>query len=227
MRVCVDYRLINQMTHQDTYPLPHIDTCLNALQVASWFSTLDLRSEYHNILIQESHKDKTTFITRRGSFRYTVMPFGLTCAPSVFQRLMDLVLCGLTYEACMAYLDDIIVMSNDFDTHIDRLQQVLERIRQAGLKLKAGKCYLFQGTVSLSGHVVSAKGFEVQAEKIDSITSWPVPSNLHDARSFVSFCSYYRRFIPGFTNIAAPLYHLTKKVYASYGEVSSSKYLIP
>lgn len=211
MRVCVDYRNINQITYQDTYPLPHIDTCLNALQGASWYSTLDLRSGYHNIPIRESDKDKTAFITRRGSFRYNVMPFGLTCAPSVFQRLMDLVLCGLTYEACMVYLDDIIVISNDFDTHIDRLKQVLGRIRQAGLKLKASKCCLFQEKVSFLGHVVSANGLEVQADKVESVKSWPVPSNLHDARSFVSFCSYYRRFIPGFANIAAPLYHLTKK----------------
>ena len=137
IRLCVDYKNLNQITYQDTYPLPHIDTCLNALQGASWYSTLDLRSGYHNIPIRESDKDKTAFITRRGSFRYNVMPFGLTCAPSVFQRLMDLVMCGLTFEACMVYLDDIIIFSNDFDTHIIRLQQVFERIRQAGLKLKA------------------------------------------------------------------------------------------
>ena len=85
------------------------------------------------------------------------MPFGLTCAPSVFQRLMDLVLCGLTFEACMVYLDDIIIFSKDFDTHVDRLQQVFERIRQAGLKLKASKCCLFQEKVSFLGHVVSSK----------------------------------------------------------------------
>ena len=211
MRVCVDYRNLNQITYQDTYPLPHIDTCLNTLQGASWFSTLDLRSGYHNIPIREADKDKTAFITRRGSWRYNVMPFGLTCAPSVFQRLMDLVLCGLTYELCMVYLDDIVLFSNDFDTHVSRLQQVFERLRQAGLKLKASKCCLFQRKVSFLGHVVSAQGLEVQEEKVASVRTWPIPTNLHDARSFVSFCSYYRRFIPSFANIAAPLYHLTKK----------------
>jgi hypothetical protein len=176
LRLCVDYRNLNHITYQDTYPLPHIDTCLNALQGASWFSTLDLRSGYHNIPIRECDKDKTAFITRRGSWRYNVMPFGLTCAPSVFQRLMDLVLCGLTFEACMVYLDDIIIFSSDFDTHIDRIKQVFERIRQAGLKLKASKCCLLQEKVSFLGHVVSAEGLEVQTEKVEAVKSWPVPT---------------------------------------------------
>jgi predicted aspartyl protease len=211
LRLCVDYRNLNQITYQDTYPLPHMDTCLNTLQGASWFSTLDLRSGYYNIPIREVDKDKTAFITRRGCWRYNVMPFGLTCAPSVFQRLMDLVLCGLTYEACMVYLDDIVIFSSDFDTHISRLQQVFERLRQAGLKLKASKCHLLHEKVEFLGHVISAQGLEVQEGKIESVKTWPVPTNLHDVRSFVSFCSYYRRFILGFADIASPLYHLTKK----------------
>ena len=97
-KLCVDYRAVNSVTYKDAYPLPHIDTCLGSMDGAMLFSTLDLRSGYHNIPIRESDRDKTAFITRRGCFRYKDMPFGLTCAPSVFQRLMDLVLCGLTYE---------------------------------------------------------------------------------------------------------------------------------
>lgn len=91
-RLCVDYRRLNSVTYKDSYPLPHIDTCLGSMNGAVWFSTLDLRSGYHNIPIREADRDKTASITRRGCFRYKVMPFGLTCAPSVFQRLMDLVL---------------------------------------------------------------------------------------------------------------------------------------
>jgi len=102
-------------------PLPHIDTCLGSMDGAAWFSTLDLRSGYHNIPTREADRDKTAFVTRRGCFRYKVMPLGLTCAPSVFQRLMDLVLCRYTYETCLVYLDDIIVFSRDFDDHVARL----------------------------------------------------------------------------------------------------------
>jgi len=144
-------------------------------------------------------------------WHYNVMPLGLTCAPSVFQRLMDLVLCGLTYEICMVYLDDIVIFSSDFDTHMSRLQQVFKRIRQAGLKLKASKCCLLQKKVSFLRHVVSAQGLEVQEEKVSAVKEWPTPTNLHDARSFISFCSYYRRFIQGFANIVAPLYHSIKQ----------------
>jgi hypothetical protein len=130
-RLCVDYRNLNAVTYQHAYPLPHIDTCLNTLKGASWFSTIDLRAGYHNIPITESDKDKTAFVTRRGFWRYNVMPLGLTCAPSVFQRLMDLVLCGLAFEACMVYLDDIIIFAADFDTRLLRISQVFERIRTA------------------------------------------------------------------------------------------------
>jgi len=102
---------------------------------AVWFSTLDLRSGYHNIPIKESDKDKTSFITRPGCFHYKVMPFELTCAPSAFQRLMDLVLSGLSYETCLVYLDDIIVFSRDFDSHVERLKEIFKRLRMAHLKL--------------------------------------------------------------------------------------------
>jgi len=90
LRFCVDYRRLNSITYKDSYPLPLIDNCLNALSGSLWYSTLDLRSGYYNIPIAESDRDKSAFITRQGCFRFTVMPFGLTCAPSVFQRLMDL-----------------------------------------------------------------------------------------------------------------------------------------
>jgi len=102
---------------------------------ALFYTTLDLRSGYHNIPIKESDRDKTAFVTRRGYFRYKVLPFGLTTAPSVFQRLMDLVLCGLTYATCLVYLDDIIVFAKDFETHLMRLREVFERLRAANLKL--------------------------------------------------------------------------------------------
>jgi len=125
-------------------PLPHIDTCLSCMNGAIWFTTLDLRSGYHNIPIRESDKDKTAFITRRGCFRYKVMPFGLTCAPSAFQRLIDLVLCGLTYETCLVYLFDIIVFSKDFDTHLNRLREIFRRLQGANLKLHGKKCSFFR-----------------------------------------------------------------------------------
>jgi len=210
-RLCVDYRRLNSITYKDSYPLPHIDICLGSMNGAVWFSTLDLRSGYHNIPIKESDRDKTAFITRRGCFRYQVMPFGLTCAPSVFQRLMDLVLCGLTYETCLVYLDDIIVFSTDFATHLSRLREIFDRLRAANLKLHGKKCSFFQRRVDFLGHVLTESGIEVQPEKVEVVQHWPTPRNLRELRSFVGLCSYYRRFIAGFADIAAPLHALTQK----------------
>ena len=177
---------------------------------AVWFTTLDLRSAYYNIPI-ESDRDKTSFITRRGCFRYKVLPFGLTTAPSVFQRLMDLVLCGLAYVACLVYLDDIIVYSRDFESHIARLEEEFGRLRKANLKLHANKCCLFQRRVAFLGHVLSEAGIEVQEDKISAVRDWPTPRNLSELRSFLGVCSYYRRFVDGFADIAAPLRALQRK----------------
>ena len=210
-RLCVDYRRLNTITYRDSYPLPHIDTCLGSMNGSMWFSTLDLRSGYHNIPIADADKDKTAFITRRGCFRYKVMPFGLTCAPSVFQRLMDLVLCGLTYETCLVYLDDIILFSQDFDSHMQRLQEIFSPLRAANLKLHAKKCHFFQQRVDFLGHVLSKSGVQVQPDKVKVVQNWPVPRNVTEVRSFIGLCSYYRRFIPRFADIAGPLHMLTRK----------------
>jgi len=139
LRFCIDYRQLNLVTYKDSYPLPLIDNCLNTLSGSSWYSTLDLRSGYYNILIAKEDRDKSAFITRRGCFRFTVMPFGLTCAPSVFQRLMDIVLCGLSYLTCLVYLDYVIVFGQSFDEQLERLSlgEVFRRLRQANLKLLA------------------------------------------------------------------------------------------
>jgi len=165
LRFCIDYRQLNRITTQDSYPLPLIDNCLNALQGSTWFSTLDLRAGYYNIPVAEADKDKTAFITRSGCYRFNVMPFGVTGAPSLFQRLMDFVLCGLSYITCLVYLDDIIVFGRTFDEQLIRLREVFGRIRQANLKLKPSKCSLFRRNVAFLGHVVSEKGLLCNPKK--------------------------------------------------------------
>jgi len=139
------------------------------------------------------------------------MPFELTCAPSVFQRLMDLVLSGLTYETCLVYLDDIIVFSRDFDTHLSRLKKIFTCLRSANLKVHMKKCSLFQRRVNFLGHVLTKTGIEVQPQKVEAVNNWPTPRNLTELRSFVGLCSYYRRFIAGFADLTAPLHALTRK----------------
>jgi len=211
LRFCIDYRRLNSITYKDSYPLPLIDNCLNALSGSSWYSMLDLRSGYYNIPIAESDRDKSAFITRQGCFRFTLMPFGLTCAPSVFQRLMDVVLCGLSYQACLVYLDDIIVFGKTFDEQLTRLEEVFSCLWAANLKLKSSKCFLCQRSVEFLGHVVSEEGLAMQPSKVKAINDWTSCRDVGEVRAFMGLSGYYRRFIKDFSAIAAPLYNLTRK----------------
>lgn len=211
VRFCVDYRRLNDITQKDVYPLPRIETCLDTLSNAAWFSTFDLRSGFHQVPVNPRDVNKTTFVCHRGSFRFPRMPFGLCNAPATFQRLMDSVLAGLNFEICLVYLDDIIVFSKDLDSHLSRLSQLLQKLREANLKLKPSKCCLLQRRVSFLGYVVSKAGVETDPDKISAIVDWPVPQNLRQSRAFVGLCQYYRRFVPNFSEVAKPLHELTKK----------------
>ena len=210
-RFCVDYRFLNKATKRDCYPLPRIDNCLESLGGSVFFSTLDLRSGFWQTEIAQEDRDKTAFITRSGQYRFTVLSMGLTNAPSQFQRLMDLVLAGLIWQACLVYLDDIIIFAPTFDLHIERLSDVFARLKKAGLKLKPSKCRLFARQVKFLGHIVSAGGIEADPEKTRVVANWPQPRNLSELRSFLGLCSYYRRFVRHFASIAKPLSQLTEK----------------
>lgn len=210
-RFCIDYRRLNAVTYPDAYPLPRIESCLDALDGSSWFSTLDLRSGYWQVKQNPQDADKTAFITRRGCFRFRVLSFGLTNAPSVFQRLMDLVLSGLTWEICLVYIDDVIVFARSFGEQVSRLETVLQRLQNARLKLKPGKCCLFRREVKFLGYIVSKQGIRTDPAKVSAVTTWSIPQNLTELRAFLGLCSYYRRFVHGFADVAAPLHELTKK----------------
>ena len=139
------------------------------------------------------------------------MPFGLSGAPRTFQRLIDQLLKGLEYEVAMAYLDDIIVYSMTVEGMIERLALVFQRLREAGLKLKASKCELFQTETLYLGHVISQKGVSCDPEKIRAVQKWTAPRTVRDVRSFLGSVGYYKRFIKNYSAIAQPLYCLTRK----------------
>jgi len=174
LRFCVDCRQLNAIKVKDSYPLPLIDNCLNALAGVTWFSTVDLRAGYHNFPIADQDHDKTTFVTRRGCFRYTVMPFGMTTSPSVFQRLMDCVLVGLSYMTCLVYLDDLIVFARTFEEQLARLDEVFGRIARTNIKLKPSKCFLFKREVEFLGHTVAADGVAISPESWTPFGRGPV-----------------------------------------------------
>ena len=156
-------------------------------------------------------RKKTAFVTQGGLYEFRVMPFGLVNAPATFERLMERVLRGIAWSECLVYLDDILVFGPDFGTTLARLERVLDRLGEAGLKLKAKKCQLFQEEIPFLGHIVSATGIGADPTKCQQVRDWPIPRDLHEVRSFVGLCSYYRRHIQGFTELAAPLYELATK----------------
>ena len=142
-RFCVDYLKLNEATIKDAYPLPRIDESLDHLSGAQWFSTLDLCSGYWQVELEPDAKPKTAFVTKRGLFKFNVMPFGLCNAPASFKRLMETVLSGLQWDICLIYLDDIIVIAKSFEEMLQNLEKVFLRLSSAGLKLKAKKCHIF------------------------------------------------------------------------------------
>ncbi len=211
LRYCIDYRRLNNVTIKDSYPIPRVDDCLETLGGSHYFSTLDCASGYWQVAMDKQDAAKTAFVTHQGLFQFKVMPFGLCNAPATFERLMEAVLAGLQWESCLVYLDDIIVFSNTVESHIQRLRAVLQRIDGAGLRLSPAKCQLFQTEVKFLGHIVSNRGIETDPDKTRAIREWPRPASLKEVRTFVGKCSYYRKFIRGFSEVCKPLHRLTEK----------------
>ena len=212
LRFCVDFRQLNAATVKDAHPLPRIDDLLDALHGACWFSTLDLKSGYWQVLIMERDKEKTAFRTSSGQlYEFSQVPFGLCNAPATFSQLMDRVLSGLHWETCLFYLDDIIVFSSTWEEHLARLRQVFERLRHADLKLGAEKCAFAAKEVSYLGHRVAEEGLLPDSALLAAIREIPPPKTAAEVRSFLGLAGYYRRYVKNFATIAGPLHALTRK----------------
>ena len=210
-RFCVDYRALNAVTVRDSHPIPRQDDSIDALSSSSFFSVMDLSSGYWQVPLNPDDKEKTAFTTGTGLYHFNVMPFGLVNAPMTFQRLMEAVLHGLHWSTCLVYLDDCIILGKNFDDHLQNLQDVLQRFREAGLKVKPSKCQFFQKRVTYLGYVIETEGVLPDPNNIDKVSSWPRPKNPSEVRSFIGLASFYRRFIPRFAQVSSPLTNLTQK----------------
>jgi hypothetical protein len=211
MRMCIDYRELNKVTIKNRYPLPRIDDLFDHVQGACYFSKIDLRSGYHQLKVQEEDIPKTAFRTRYGHYEFKVMPFGLTNAPAAFMDMMNRICRPYLDKFVIVFIDDILIYSKSKEEHEEHLKILLELLRQQQLYAKFSKCEFWLREVQFLGHIVSAKGIQVDPAKIESIAKWEKPKNVKDIRSFMGLAGYYRRFIQDFSRIALPLTKLTQK----------------
>ena len=209
LRFCIDFRKLNSRTIRDSYNLPRIDDTIETLIGATYFTKLDLRSGYWQVEMEEADKAKTAFrVGNLGFYECNRIAFGLTKAPATFQRLMERCMGEMNLKECLIFLDDILVFSQNFEEHLERLEAVFSRMKQHGLTLKPNKCEFFKTKVNYLGHIVSHSGVETDPDKISALASWPEPDNVKALRSLLGFTGYYRRFVKDYAKIIKPLHDL-------------------
>ncbi|XP_071490086.1 uncharacterized protein [Diadema antillarum] len=210
LRLCVDYRKLNQVTEFDAYPMPNIEAIIDELGKAKFMTTIDLTKGYWQVPLTDNAKRKSAFITPFGLFQFNVMPFGMQGAPATFQRLVDQVLRGLSKFAT-AYIDDIIIYSESWEQHLVHVREVLERLRAAGLTAKPSKCKVARKEVLYLGFVLGGGCVKPEPAKVEAVMNYPQPATKTDVRAFLGLTGYYRKFIPNYSKVAAPLSDLTRK----------------
>ena len=208
-RLVVDFRKLNQQTIPDRFPMPVINDVLAQLGGAKIFTSLDLLSGYWQIPLAEESKHLTAFSTHQAHLEFNCMPFGLMAAPLTFSRVMLQVLGHI--KNVYIYLDDIIIFSEDLESHLKTLGEVLECFERAGLKIKFGKCQFLQKELDYLGHKINEHGIMMQGGKIKAMLEYPAPNNIKALRRFLGMIGYYRPFIQNFSTIAHPLTELLKK----------------
>lgn len=211
IRLCVDYRAVNDITIKDSFPLPRIDDLLESLYGAAFFASMDLQKGFHQIEMAPDSCCKTAFAVPWGLYEYRVMPFGVCNGPSTFQRLVTLALGETLFTDCLAYIDDILVYASDPNELMAKMRRVFAKLAAAGLKVKPQKCHFGVSSVDFLGHHVSIAGTRPLAAKLATIVSSSRPTSPTELRAFLGLTNYYRDYIVDYSSLAAPMYDLLRK----------------
>ncbi|SOV09587.1 uncharacterized protein UDID_19015 [Ustilago sp. UG-2017a] len=210
LRLCVDYRGLNEITVKNRAPLPLIEEQLFLLRKARIYTKLDLRAAYNLIRIAKGDEWKTAFGTQLGLYEYLVMPFGLANAPAHFQSFINDIFQDIIGVYVVVYLDDFLIFSDTEESHVKHVTEVLTRLRSNRLFAKLSKCEFHTKTVEFLGYIIKPTGIEMDPGKVQTVKEWPMPASIHDIQRFLGFANFYRRFIAHFARIAKPLTSLVK-----------------
>lgn len=211
-RFCVDYRKLNAATERDSYPLPYVSHTLDKLRNGHYLSSLDIKSAYWQIPVARSSRPYTAFtVPGRGLFQFRRMPFGLHNSPATWQRLMDKVFGPELEPHVFVYLDDVVIVTETFEKHLQILEEVFRRLREAKLTVSVEKCQFCRPEMKYLGYMVDRNGLHVDPDKVQAMLQLPVPRTVREVRRIVGTFSWYRRFIPEFAAIIAPITALLKK----------------
>lgn len=210
-RIVIDYRRLNEVTIDDKFPIPNIDTILDKLGRAQYFTTIDLAKGFHQILVKDEDRKKTAFSTPLGHYEYVRMPFGLKNAPATFQRLMNAILKDYINKICVVYLDDILIFSTSLEEHKDSITKIFNVLRENNLKIQFDKCKFFTKETEYLGHVLTPEGVRPNPNKIKDIIQLKLPTTQKQIKSFLGITGYYRKFIRDYAKVAQPMTKFLKK----------------
>ncbi|GBG58772.1 hypothetical protein CBR_g172 [Chara braunii] len=221
IRICIDYRKLNEITIKDVYPLPQIDDLLDAIGCTNYFRKFDIRHGFHHILVKEEDRPKTTFVLFEGTWQWVRCPMGICNSLATFERAMNMIFQnfvnktwltqGMINFCVIVYMDDILIYSETYHGHAQHIEWTLGALRDAGFKIALEKSEFFLSEISFLGYVVTCGGLQPDSRKVAAVRGAPVPTSLTQVRAFLGLASYYRRFIKGFAVIARPLTNLLRK----------------
>ena len=213
LRLCVDYRKLNEKTIQNRLPLPRISDALDGLGGSKWFSLLDQGKAYHQGFISEECRKYTAFVTPWGLYEWNRIPFGISGAVGTFQQFMNDCVEDLRDKICLPYLDDLLVFSPSFEEHLEHVKLVLQKLKLKGIKLKSSKCELFRNQVRYLGHLVTSEGHCIDPKDKEAVLHLKEkkPSTVGEVRKLMGFIGYFRTYISDFSRRAAPIYDLLQK----------------
>ena len=206
IRICIDYRKLNNNIELHTFVLPNINEIINSLGGAKIFTTLDLKSAFHQIPLEENSRRYTAFSVNQKKFEYNCLPFGLATSPSIYQSYMSKILGDLLGVVAYCYIDDIILYSRNHEEHLESIEKILERLNKAKLTLRLEKCVFFRTKIKYLGHVISQDG--ITCPDSFKLKDCPRPFDKKSLQQFLGLANFYRKFVPLFSVIAHPLYRL-------------------